>query len=293
VDRKGGATSVPLTTRGFRHPRFSPDGTRLAFTVGSGTGLGSDADVWVYSLASGSLSRLTFGGNIYPAWTPTGDRIAYMRGRDQAVVARPADGTGTEEQLKGGAVATMLPSSWSADGRTLAVSNVGSAQEILVLTKGADPRLLEKDASAPAFSPDGRWIAYMSPASGNASVFVRSATGEGKWQVSSEIGGQPKWSGDGRELFYLSNANPRSLMAVAVESGSGFRAGPPRVIVADLSRYMTATAPQVDWDVAPAGDRFVFVEVERAKDEGTRLDIALHWARHLALASPASQGPAR
>ena len=294
VDRKGVTTNVPLTARGFRHPRFSPDGTRLAFTVGSGTGLGNDADVWVYSLASGSLSRLTFGGNIYPAWSPTGDRIAYLRGDDQAVVARPADGTGTEEELKRGAIETLLPGSWSKDGRTLAVTDVGSAQEILLLTPGEDPRLLEKDASAPAFSPDGRWIAYTSPASGDANVFVRSASGEGQWQVSSEIAGQPRWSGDGRELFFLGSGKAqRPLMAVAVESGSGFRAGPPRVIVADMSRYMTSTAPQVDWDVSPAGDRFVFIEVERAKDEGTRLDIALHWAKHLAMASPGSPGAAR
>jgi serine/threonine-protein kinase len=282
VDRKGGATRVPLTPRGFRHPRFSPDGKRLAFTVGSGTGVGSDADVWVYSLESGSLSRLTFGGSIYPAWSPTGDRIAYMRGHDQAVVAKPADGSGTEEPLKAGAIETLLPGSWSRDGRTLAVNDVGSAQEIMLLTTGEAPRPFEKDASAPAFSPDGRWIAYQAPASGNANVFVRSATGEGKWQVSSETSAQPKWSGNGGELFYLTNAQPRALMAVAVERGAGFRVGPPRVIVADLSRYMTATAPEVDWDVAPAGDRFVFIEVERAKDEGTRLDIALHWVRHLA-----------
>jgi serine/threonine-protein kinase len=293
VDRKGGATQVPLTPRGFRHPRFSPDGKRLAFTVGSGTGVGSDADVWVYSLESGSLSRLTFAGNIYPAWSPTGDRIAYLRGKDQAVVAKPADGSGTEEQLKGGAVETLLPGSWSRDGRTLAVTDVGSAQEVLLLTTGEAPRLFEKDASAPAFSPDGRWIAYQSPASGGANVFVRSATGDGKWQVSSEISAQPRWSGDGRELFYLTNANPRALMAVTVESGAGFRAGPPRVIVADLSRYMTATAPEVDWDVAPRGDRFVFIEVERAKDEGTRLDIALHWVLHLATGRSGGQDTVR
>ena len=68
---------------------------------------------------------------------------------------------------------------------------------------GRQPRLFEPDASAPTFSPDGRFIAYASPASGIRNVFVRSTRGEGKWQVSSEPGGDPKWSGDGRELFYL------------------------------------------------------------------------------------------
>ena len=99
VDRKGVATQLPLAARGFRHPRFSPDGARLAFTVSSAaTGVGRDADVWVYSLSSGSLNRLTFDGSAYPAWTPAGDRVTYMRG-NQAVFTKSADGTGAEEQL--------------------------------------------------------------------------------------------------------------------------------------------------------------------------------------------------
>jgi serine/threonine-protein kinase len=294
VDRKGVAERLPLPARGFRHPRFSPDGTRLAFTVGSASGLGRDADVWVYSLSSGSLSRLTFGGNVYPAWTPAGDRIAYVRGSDQALLTKPADGTGTEEQLKGPVSDTWLPGSWSADGRTLAVSRVGSAREIHLFTAGEKPRLFEKDASAPVFSPDGRWIAYMSPASGNTNVFVRSVSGDGKWQVSSEYGGYPRWSGDGRELFYIAIGTPqRPLMAVAVANDASFRAGPPRTFVADLSRYMTSTAPQIDWDAAPDGRRFVFIEVERAKDEGTRIDVVLHWAQHLGTARPGQPAPAR
>jgi serine/threonine-protein kinase len=287
VDRNGAATQLPLAARGFRHPRFSPDGTRLAFSVGStAMGVGSDTDVWVYSFASGSLDRLTFDGSAYAAWKPSGDAFAYMRG-NQAVFAKPADGTGAGEQLVAPGSDALLPGSWSPDGRILALSRAASDREILLLTPGDEPRLFEKDASGPAFSGDGRFIAYASPAAGITNVFVRSTSGDGKWQVSSELGGYPRWSGDSRELFYIAIATrKRSLMAVTVASGPSFRAGPPRVVVEDLSRYMTSTAPQVDWDVSPDGRRFVFVEPARAKDEGTRIDVALHWARHLGAGRP-------
>jgi serine/threonine-protein kinase len=288
VDRDGTSERLPLDARGFRHPRFSPDGTRLAVTVGSASAAGSDADVWVYTFASRSLSRLTFGGHIYPAWTRHGDRVAYYRGRDQAILAKPADGTGAEETLSGPSSETRLPGSWSGDGRTLALSVVGSAPKIDLLAPGGTARPLEQEASAPAISPDGRWIAYQSPSAGSANVFVRSLLGDGKWQVSPEVGSYPRWSGDGRELFYLgTGSQQRPVMAVSVASGPAFSAGPPRVVVADTSRYMTSTAPQVDWDVAPSGKGFAFVEVERAPGEGTRIDVALHWARHLA---PGAQG---
>jgi serine/threonine protein kinase len=289
VGRDGTLTRLPLAPRGFRHPRFSPDGTRLAFTVSGGaTGVGRDGDVWVYSLASGGLDRLTFDGSAYPAWTPKGDRIAGMRG-NQAVFLKPADGAGAEELLVEPGSDALLPGSWSADGRTLALTRVASTREILLLTPGDEPRRFEAEASAPAFSPDGRFIAYASPASGNASVFVRSASGEGKWQVSPDLGGYPRWSGDGSELFYIAIGAPRRpLMAVPVASGPGFRPGLPRVVVADLGPYLTSTAPQLDWDAAPDGRRFVFVEVERAQDEGTRIDVVLRWARHLAGAGPAA-----
>jgi tricorn protease-like protein len=258
--------------------------------VGGASGFGADADVWVYSLDTGNLSRLTFEGNVYPLWTPDGNRITYQGGSNQALLTKPADGSGSEERLTPDGTDPTLPGSWSPDGHTLAFTRIGFSTDVYLLTPGEEPRLFEKDASVPAFSPDGRWIAYMSPASGITNVFVRPVDGEGKWQVSPDVGGYPRWSGDGRELFYLDTATPqRPLMAVTVASGQSFRAGPPRPLIADLSRYMTATAPQLDWDAAPAGDRFVFVEVERSKDEGTRIDVALHWAGHLTVARSGRQ----
>lgn len=67
------------------------------------------------------------------------------------------------------------------------------------------------------------------------------------WFEELEFGGYPRWSGDGRELYYVALGTPqRPLMAVAVANDASFRAGPPRILVADLSRDMTSTAPQLD-----------------------------------------------
>jgi serine/threonine-protein kinase len=288
VDATGAAERIPLSPRGFYQPRFSPDGTRLAFTVGAGYS-GVAGDVWVYSLASQGLNRLTFGGNeLYPLWTPDGGRIAYLNyASDAGIFTKAADGSAAEEQWTGGETTAIFPGSFSPDGRTLAYTRLGRTNDIFLVTQGEEARLFEEMASCPTISPDGRWIAYASPGSGTSSIFVRPLEGEGKWQVSPSIGGYPRWSGDGRRLFYIDIGSPkRPLMAVAVAPGNTFSTGPPEVVLENLSgTFVTATAPALNWDVSPSGDRFVFVEFERRAQAAAQVEIALNWAQHLELGS--------
>jgi serine/threonine-protein kinase len=283
-DRQGQARPLPLAQRGLHHPRFSPDGTHLAFVVGVGAS-GSGGDVWVLSLATEGLSRLTFGGEAsYPLWTPDGQSVAYYDSSEGTIVMKAADGSGTVETLTPKDPSPLLPDSWSPDGRTLAYTRVGPSNDIYLVEPGGEARLFEKDASGPVFSPDGRWIAYAQPGSGTSSVFVRPVSGEGKWQVSPDRGSYPRWRGDGRELYYLAIREPdRPLMAVKVEPGDSFRAGPPRQLFGDLPtfRFLTSTAPLVNWDVSPAGDAFVFVELDRDEVEVSRIEVALGWAQHI------------
>ncbi len=289
VDSSGVAERLPLSQRGFYQPRFSPDGTRLAFTVGEGY-TGVAGDVWVYSLASQSLNRLTFGGNeLYPLWMPDGLRIAFVNYTDDSgVFVKAADGSSTEEPLTPGSKDPLFPESFSPDGRTLAYTRIGATADVFVITEGEEARLFESGASCPMISPDGRWIAYASPGSGTSSVYVRPLTGEGKWQVSPKIGAYPRWSGDGRKLFYIDIGLPkRPLMVVDVLPGDTFQFGPPRVVLENLSGgYVTSTAPASNWDVDPSGERFVFVEFERRAQAAAQVEIALNWGRHLDLAAP-------
>jgi serine/threonine-protein kinase len=289
IDENGVAERLPLEPRGFFQPRFSPDGNRLAFAVGAGFS-GIAGDVWVYSLASQALSRLTFGGNEnYPLWAPDGDRIAYQSFASEAgIFAKSADGSSSAEGLTEISPAATFPESFSPDGRTLAYTRIGPTSDIYLITRGEEPRLFEEKASCPSISPDGRWIAYSSPGSGTSSVYVRPLEGDGKWQISPYLGGYPRWSGDGRRLFYIDIGSPkRPLLAVDVAPGETFSAGPPEVVLENLgAAFVTATAPAMNWDVAPAGDRFVFVEFERRAKAAAQIEVALNWVQNLDLEKP-------
>jgi len=284
VDETGEAERVPLSPRGFFQPRFSPDGTRLAFTVGEGYS-GVSGDVWVYSLASQGLSRLTFSGNeLYPLWTPDSRQIAYLNYLSGAAIfSKAADGSAAEERFTPDDTSALFPESFSPDGHTLAYTRIGQTSDIYLVTKGEEPRLFETQASCPAISPDGRWIAYASPGAGTASVYVRPVEGEGKWQVSPNLGAYPRWSGDGRRLFYIDIGSPkRPLMVADVATGDSFQAGPPQVVLENLGgAFVTSTAPAMNWDVSPEGDRFVFVEFERRAQAAAQVEVALNWAQHL------------
>jgi len=294
IDRQGKPTRLPLSPRGFLQPRFSPDGKRLAFTIGSGT-VGGDGDVWVYDLGSQALSRLTFGGHSNcPTWRPDGREITYFDLQAQVIRTTPADGSGTarEETHSPGAttlVVPRLPDSWSPDGEVLVYTSLGPSTDLYLLTPGQEPRLFEKNACCTSLSPDGRYVAYTAPASGLSSVFVRPLGGEGKWQVSPGAGGHPRWSGDGRTIFFIDIGTvSRPLMEVDVTAGATFQAGPPRVLLGGLeaARYFTQTSPFENWDAAPDGNRFVFVELDPSDSSGARIDVALHWARHLTAETP-------
>jgi serine/threonine-protein kinase len=286
VDSSGEATRLPLEPSGFFQPRFSPDGSRLAMTIGEGYS-GVSGDVWIYSFDSRSLNRLTFNGNeLYPLWSPDGRRVASLSYESGAeIVARAADGTGSVETFTATSDVAMFPESFSPDGETISYTTIGPTSDIFLATRGQEPRLFEARASGGVISPDGRWIAYGSPGAGQASVYVRPVEGDGKWQISPGLGNYPRWSGDGRTLYYINIETPqRPLMAVDVLPGESFRFSSPRVVLENLGgAFVTSTAPAVNWDVSPSGDRFVFVEFERRAQAAVQVEIALNWVQNLTL----------
>ena len=130
----------------------------------------------------------------------------------------------------------------------------------------------EFNEQAPSFSPDGRWIAYQSDATGRDEIYIGPfPASTHQWQVSAEGGVEPRWSTDGRELFYR---NGRKLMAVDVQTGTEPILGKPIVL------FETSEGIGNAFDVAPDGQRFVMIDAT-TDPLPSHLNLVLHWDEEL------------
>lgn len=262
VDAEGEVTPIESRSESHLMPRISPDGTSVAITVGSALGL---RVIETFDLNRGSRRRLTFeSSNALPVWTPDGRRIAFASSRDGGwnLYWRAADGSGEATRLLA-RENELWPHSFSPDGKVLAYWEIGAetARDIWILPLEGDPTpipflLTPYNERAPVFSPDGRWISYVSDESGRDEVYIRPYPGPGAQTTISTGGGvEPIWAPDGRRLFYRS-AN--SMMVVSVETGDGISVSKPTVLFED--RYDRGVAGNLGYDLAPEGDKFLMIQ---------------------------------
>jgi Tol biopolymer transport system component len=228
---RGGKLVVfdPAWSGQFNSFAMAPDRRRVAVGVNTP---GSGLDIWVKELERGPFARLTFSGrDRRPAWSPDGREIAFVRdsGSGGDVFAHAVDGGGTERRLAH-LDRAIQEVSWSHDGRWILVrTETGAAGngDILALSTRSDSALVRVATSnftelQPAFSPDGRWVAYVSNDAMTNEVYVRPFPNSdaGRWQVSNGGGGSPVWSADGKELFFINGAN--RLVAAVLGAGPEF-----------------------------------------------------------------------
>ena len=171
----------------------------------------------------------------------------------------------------------------TADGRWLLYGNVDprTKEDLWLVALDGEPkpeRVLVTDyvETDGVFSPDGRFIAYVSDESGRFEVYVRSfpVSGGGKWMVSNGGGYQPRWRRDGRELFYFSSDG--RLMSVDIEPAAAFRAAAPRILFQARIFGGGASTNNHYWDVAPDGQRFLINTVS-AESDSASLTVVLNW----------------
>ena len=192
---------------------LATDGQRIAFNR---TGQ-NNLDVWLVD-ARGVASHFTFdeSSDTRPIWSPDGTRVVFSSNRSGSIdlFEKPASGAADERPLLADA-RSNVPLDWSSDGRFLlySVQDSKNASDLWALPLTGERKSFPVVQSSfddieGQFSPDGRWVAYASNESGRYETYVRPFPGSGgKWQVSTAGGTQPRWSPDGKGIYYVSTDN--------------------------------------------------------------------------------------
>jgi Tol biopolymer transport system component len=276
-DRQGrmlGPASEPGMIDGFS---LSRDGTRAV--VARRESEDGPSALWIVEFARGVNMRLTFGSlsASSPIWSPDGSRILFSARREggTGMFQLAANGSGKEELLQQ-RPGNVHIDSWSPGGRfiayTAADAKGGSAIWALPANGGdRKPMLILQDSfrvRQASFSPDERWIAYVSNESGRDEVYVRGfPSGEGKWLISSSGGTHPSWRSDGRELFYVSPDGTLTAVGIA-SSASGIRP--------DVARPLFRTRGATRYSATTDGQRFLMKT--RVEDESPpSINVLLNW----------------
>ena len=264
----GKTTPLRATAANWGDIQFSPDGHRLAVDIIDDKD--KNTDVWVYEWARDALTRLTFdpAPDQRPVWTPDGRRIVFGSGRNSGAFNlywQRADATGDIQRLTE-SEANQLPASWHPSGKFLAFTEASKQTgfDLMILPMDGDeisgwkpgkPMVFLNSPfreAEPMFSPDGRWLAYMSNESGRNEIYVRPFPGPGgKWQVSTGGGQYPLWSRTHRELFYAAADNRIMVVPWAV-NGDSFQPAKPTV----WSDAPFASRSMRSFDLHPDGEQF-------------------------------------
>jgi serine/threonine-protein kinase len=249
------------------------------------SGLSGSSDIWIYDLARRTNTRLTFTGNTTaPVWSKDGKSIFYTAfdatGTTTLVYRKPADGSREAEAVASPGGISFV--SWVSKGANEAVLDFvnrgpGMADVVrMPLQAQAKPSAIVEDPAdsyGSSVSPDERWVAYHSDATGRPEIYVRDMSGKGgRWQVSSTGGEEPHWSKDGRELYFRIG---NRMMAASIDRGGAFHAGTPRLLFEGV--YNLRSDSLRSYDVDPVSGRFLMIRPIEEGQPAPSIRVTLNW----------------
>jgi serine/threonine-protein kinase len=275
LDLNGKLEPLPVPALPLGTVDVTPNLRRVALAVKAD----ASQDVWIGDLERGAWNRLSaVGESISPTWRPDGLAIAFAYSKTGPfnLFLRPADGAGAPQPLIDSPW-NQLPTSWSVDGRMLAFTEyhpVTGADVWLLDLRTRERRAAVRtlfDESHARFSPDGKWLAYMSNESGRWDVFVRATDGSGsRLQLSTSGGAYPCWSVDGQTIYFSVIGG---TAAVAIHTAAGLHASAPILI---------STRDDLEIASGRADLGRVLVRGGRATPPRHELRVVLDWFAELA-----------
>ena len=274
-DRSGRAVEKMGEAGQHDRLKLSADGTTVVFLRQDRSA--GQTNAWILDLQRGEPVQATFSGANHPAFSHDGNRIIYRRNNSELTATRLFGAASDEEVLFGVPFGEFLQNAeWSNDGEFIVFVrwNGTTDHDLWVLfpetDNDAEPVLQDReDQNDPDISPDGQWIAYVSSQTGQRDVFVTSyPQGAERIPISNAGGLWPRWSDDGRELFYIDPAE--GLMAVSVDDGSF---GQP-------VRLLGLPAGVREFGADPSGERFL-IAVPVEEDVSDNINVAINWFAEL------------
>jgi Tol biopolymer transport system component len=275
---------------GYRQPQLSLDGSKLVVERLDPASRASD--IWLYDVARGMNSRLTFG----PGWQfmpiVSGDasRIAFASIRNgSGLFQKPATGVGDAGLLVTSNAMQYL-CDWSRDGKFMLFvrEGDGTQEDLWILPMSGDRKPFPFSQTAFSeeqgqFSPDGKWIAYASDETGRPEVYVQSFPATGvKSRISNNGGTQPRWRGDGKEIFYL-GADRKMMAAPIISTGAHFESGTPGALFqTKMASIDGELGPYIIFNYAVTGDGKRFLMNEPSGEEAwPAISVVLNWTSTL------------